>query len=555
MQRYLFNKKIKIILIIIAQVTICILIATQKKTFFCDETYSYGLANSEKYTFIDPETANQYSETGWVDQSYFKNYVCVSKEAPFSFKAAYENQKKDVHPPFYYCIFHIFSLLDNGMFSKWIGLALNFFILILIDLLFLNISDYLLKNLRLSLISLLFWTFSAAGLSNILFIRMYLMLTCEMLAFVAVHIKILKIRKAGFVDILNILLLVVCGGLTHYYFYLFVVCFSAPVGIYLLLKKEIKKITLYGITICAGVGGAFCIFPSSYIHIFHGYRGTEVMNNLANRREDGVVKAYLELINNSLFAGKFKICLVLLILLLAFSTILKCFLNIEYIFDKEIRTVTIKFIRKQNIRYGEIQFVLKDELMVEALLLLSYSIFALVAIRGSEIVHNRYIYPIYPIVALMVIVIINKLTKFMRSDKQTVVISTIAICLCIGSLLKYRVDFMYTDYDTILQQAQEVVGTDCLLYYGDGWLDVYTSFPLRFLHNETYFLRPDEMGSVAEILSRRSTEDRLTVCLSWRYSEEDTRNILDRIISQTGAQGYRRVYSYDSLQEWIIETG
>ncbi|MCI8968862.1 MAG: hypothetical protein HFH75_15040 [Lachnospiraceae bacterium] len=70
-----YKDKILIVGVIIFQLILCVLMGTQKKNFFCDEIYSYGLANSEAYTFIDPETAKQYAETGWVGVCQVK---CVS---------------------------------------------------------------------------------------------------------------------------------------------------------------------------------------------------------------------------------------------------------------------------------------------------------------------------------------------------------------------------------------------------------------------------------------------------------------------------------------------
>ncbi|MCM1466579.1 MAG: hypothetical protein NC086_00415 [Alistipes sp.] len=280
------NKKI-LIAVIVVQMAVCILLGTQKNGWFTDETWSYGLANSENYTFIDAETAKGNSETGWVDKNFFEDYVVVSRDVPISFNAAFENQRNDVHPPLYYCLLHVFCLLNRGSFSKWTGLALNFLILFFIDLLMYYIANYLLKDEKLSIIPILLWSFSGVGLSNILYIRMYLLLTCEMLAYVAIHIKLLKQHTVKIKDTFSILLIVACGGLTHYYFYLFVVCFSAPICMYFLLTKKIKKMFMYGINICAGVGMALCIFPEALVHIFGGYRGTEVIGNLVHGRSAG----------------------------------------------------------------------------------------------------------------------------------------------------------------------------------------------------------------------------------------------------------------------------
>ena len=79
--------------VMILQLCICICAGRYKKSFFCDEIYSYGLANSASYAFIDPQSAERYSETGWVDEAYFKQYIEVGSKDGFSMRAAFENQE------------------------------------------------------------------------------------------------------------------------------------------------------------------------------------------------------------------------------------------------------------------------------------------------------------------------------------------------------------------------------------------------------------------------------------------------------------------------------
>ena len=124
------------------------------------------------------------------------------------------------------------------------------------------------------------WAFSAAAVSNILFIRMYLLQTVEILAYIAVHIYIVKenykpILK-GFLLIMNVII----GGLTHYYFYVFAFCFSAPICLILLFKKEIRDFLQYSTLLLSGSLINLFLFPATLKHVFSGYRGTEVANNL-----------------------------------------------------------------------------------------------------------------------------------------------------------------------------------------------------------------------------------------------------------------------------------
>ncbi|MCM1466580.1 MAG: hypothetical protein NC086_00420 [Alistipes sp.] len=119
--------------------------------------------------------------------------------------------------------------------------------------------------------------------------------------------------------------------------------------------------------------------------------------------------------------------------------------------------------------------------------------------------------------------------------------------------MKYKIDYLYLDYNGIYHNAQEVRGTDCLLYCGDGWVDVYGGFSLRLLHDETYFVRSYELYDIEAILSVRDTADGLTICLPSEYSDEDTRIILDTITAQTGLQSYRYIFKFLGVQEWLLE--
>lgn len=83
--------RVILLFIIIAQLLACIWIGQRKKGFFCDEIYSYGLANSENYSFLDYNSSKEYgvNSFGWVDADYFKNYV--EADDGFSLSAPIKN--------------------------------------------------------------------------------------------------------------------------------------------------------------------------------------------------------------------------------------------------------------------------------------------------------------------------------------------------------------------------------------------------------------------------------------------------------------------------------
>lgn len=348
------KNKLYIIVFIIMQVGICIVAGTNKKSFFCDEIYSYGLANSEAYTFIDPETAEQYSSTGWVDDEYFKGYIEVDERNRLSFRAAFENQKKDVHPPLYYCLLHLACWLFRGSFSKWTGIGVNILILVCTDLIFLFVADYLYQDMKKSVLAMMLWSCSAAGLSNILFIRMYLLLTCEILAFAALHIWWIKMRRTelkirGHV---MLLLLTALGGLTHYYFYLFVFFFSGVICSYLLFSRRIGVMLKYGITLIAGGLLAVAVFPGTVAHIFGGYRGTEVWKNLSGR-EENVYAVYLKWVDQSAFGGCFRLMLFVLIMIIAWKGLNRYFFRFSLEKDRISQNMILHIRKTERKSRGE----------------------------------------------------------------------------------------------------------------------------------------------------------------------------------------------------------
>lgn len=72
---------------------------------------------------------------GWVDSNYFRDYVEVNADTPFSFSAAFRNQINDVHPPLYYILLHSVCSLFPDHLTKWTGIGLNLVIMLFVDFL------------------------------------------------------------------------------------------------------------------------------------------------------------------------------------------------------------------------------------------------------------------------------------------------------------------------------------------------------------------------------------------------------------------------------------
>lgn len=545
------KKPLRIAIIIMIQLCICILVGTQKKGFFCDEIYSYGLANSEAYAFISPESSRQYSNNGWVDSKYFKDYIEVSEKKGLSFTAAFRNQAEDVHPPFYYCLLHFVCYLFRGSFSKWTGLGLNFLILILTDLFLLYIINYFFQDINKAMLGMILWSCSAAGLSNILFIRMYLLQTCEILAFVTVHIRVIKYGKIHFQkrDYLTIALLVTLGGLTHYYYYFFVFFFSGILCIYLLFSKNIANLIKYMASLLIGFALALIIFPYTINHVLNGYRGTEVLSNLSgNGRE--VFSTYFNWINQASFGGCLKFLPFVFVACISWKLLNKYLITLSLRVDMPAQKLILNIEKKgqwkiSRKRTDKFCFNIRLSYLIALWLVSSYTIFGILAMKGSLLVHNRYIYPIYPMISIMLLgFMLFCIRQIIGRKNENKLLLCLVLLVCGLSIYTYHIDFMYRDYGLFRKQAERVRGYDCLLWYGDGWLDTYTGLPLKQIYDETYFLHPNEISNVSEILNLRKTSNPVVVCLPDQFTPDEAEAELSLILKFGGFTGYQKIYQY-----------
>lgn len=156
---------------------------------FCDEVYSYGLANSNEYTFLHPGE-NDEPLDNWVSGSYFSDYMNYCDEA-FNYKAAYVNQERDVHPPLYYMLLHtVCRFFKEAGYSAIPGIVLNLIILAFVDIVLMYVAANLLESRWRGLAATVLWGISSVGISNCMLIRMYLLQIFEVLLFVAAHIYI-----------------------------------------------------------------------------------------------------------------------------------------------------------------------------------------------------------------------------------------------------------------------------------------------------------------------------------------------------------------------------
>ena len=121
------NRKIEIFviaLILIIQSVYFVYIGDQKAYLHMDEAYSFGLSSYDQVEIHEKEDFFN----NWHSNEYYRDYLIVDDDEVGDYSPVYENQKNDVHPPFYYLLLRFFMGFSVSEFTMWGGIALNIII-------------------------------------------------------------------------------------------------------------------------------------------------------------------------------------------------------------------------------------------------------------------------------------------------------------------------------------------------------------------------------------------------------------------------------------------
>ncbi len=235
---------------------VCFLFAGRKEGLFIDEVYTYGLSNSYYAPFAADLKDGDLIDKVITRQELF-DYLTVNESDRFSAASVYYNQTRDVHPPLYYWLFNFASSLNSGHFSFRTGLVLDFilYILTLAVLYFLVLK--LFGSTDNAAAAVLLYGLSSIGLSTMIMIRMYVLLTLETVLLAYYIVCLMRSGKKRYFPAVAVT--VFAGMMTQYYyvFYAFFVCLAFD--IYLLAKKRRRDFFLFSLSALCGV---LCLIPA-----------------------------------------------------------------------------------------------------------------------------------------------------------------------------------------------------------------------------------------------------------------------------------------------------
>lgn len=187
------KENLKNIIFIITVAIICGII-------FFFQTQKIGFHEDEGYTLcssVNPDNGlmsaydDWSSSPVWRTKEYVKNFMKLTPNNYFNFKALYMNQAYDNHPPVFYTLVHFSSILFNGVFSKYSAFVVNICAFIFSCIILKKIFKLLDKE-HLTIPSIIFYGLSMGTISMVIFQRMYMLLTFFIILYFYLSLKLYK---------------------------------------------------------------------------------------------------------------------------------------------------------------------------------------------------------------------------------------------------------------------------------------------------------------------------------------------------------------------------
>lgn len=450
MRKLELNRKTIIVIlaiIILLQSIVYVIVATNKSYIHIDEGYSYGLINYDKVEI----TNNEDFYNIWHDKEYYTDYLTISSEESSDWTPVYEQQKNDVHPPFYYLLLRVATSFNLNNFSVWPGIVLNIIIHIGITIFTYLIANKLFNNKLYGLGIALVGGLTVATLETILLTRMYALTALGILAITYLHIVNLEKEKIDIKNLLAIGSCAVLGSLTHYYYLVFFAILYLVYLIRYIIKKQYKNAINYTITMVISAVISLLIFPYSFVHMFMGYRGQGMLSNLTNAKMawEGI-GTYLGLTITNVFNGFLVVILIATIAILIYEHIRKKELSIK---------ITNKYL---------------------GIIVLPTLIYFIIIAMGTPYKEIRYIMPIVPLLFIIGVYGFKTVLHKVFNEKiiNKIMLASIAILLITPIVLNWNITYLYPDMKEIVNELEEkhkvpalyIFNQDCNRFMDDLYL-------------------------------------------------------------------------------------
>jgi hypothetical protein len=543
-ERRLDKKKIIYLAVWIICMAAAIYFCIQKSGFHADEYYSYYSTELTKGLNVP--------ENGWMQHDDYYDEFRVLKGEGFRYGLVKQIQSWDVHPPMYYWVLHTVCSMFPGTFTKWTGLGINlifhgislWLIMYLTQLLLMAIDNRgstgskqeicgddgkssnsstvpiekktdgdngsgstICNSVRgyLPVIVMAVWGLSPESISEVVFIRMYAMLTMLILLTLIFHVKQMMRPQTDRLPIKEFVIpvaaLTYVGFMTHYYYVVFLffialffwICrirelrsSTGLTGDSVILqgassenKADIKRssgifgrIIAYPLILVIPLILGYLTYPSCLGQIFRGQRGTQAIGSFADTSNTFErIRFFADVLSKQSFGGLLFLWLVLITFIL----------------------LAAKVQNKKLIGIGCPECTMTLIATVCYFLIVSKT----GLLMGDESI--RYIMPMCGIAVMLVLIYLVNISGQIRMRVSSVTFIIAFIMLDIFGLSKGYVQFLYKEDRAQISFAEENKSTPVIYLYDSAqkWC-VWDSADELFEYPEVYFTDRAQVEEAAD---------------------------------------------------------
>ena len=513
-----------LILVFVMVTGVCALFSYRKSGMFIDEIYSYGLANSHYAPFVTSIKGGDMVDTVLTRQE-LTDYLSVGADDKFDFGSVYYNQTQDVHPPLYYWLLNAASSLTGTGFTKWTGLALNYLIYMLTLFFLCKLVLTLFGSLDNAAATAVLYGLSVIGMSTMVMIRMYALLTLFTVLLAYFVARLMKEKRGWLYFAVG--LTVFAGLMTQYYFVFYAFFLCAAYDIYALVKREYRSLILFSLSAFIGVGALVAAFPACLTQLF------------ANTLVSGG-SAVQNLLDLSMYAFRidsfYESCIYI-----------KALRNVFYAAIALLLILSPRLVRAAK----------ESKISLQALVICLPAplTFILVAIV-SPVIQPRYIYNIIPIIVLGVSFLFYLLESSLGQFRHSYAVKKLAVLLIAAAALweaKWLPpDYLYPEhkeYDRLLSQYSD---SPCVCF-DDNYPASVTQNILQLLNFEDVFVANDAASEKLADYIGDAERAVVYVDISQYWSSGfDADEILAQLSASFGFTECRPLYDYELTKTYIL---
>lgn len=436
-------KKYIFCLIFIGALALSLFYGFQKQGFHEDEYYTYFSSN-RSLGLYQPDRQ-------WQERQTILDEFAVKKGEGFNYGLVKLVQSWDVHPPFYYFIFHTICSLVPGVFTKWTGIITNLLAFAVSFIFLMLIMERLKVSPLVEVLTLIFWALNPQTVSANIFVRMYAWLGALILACAYFHIRLIQEYDGNAADIKRYLLRLILPimivsyiGFLIQYFYIFFFVFigAATAWIIAFVKRDIKNAAFYVGGCAVSLMLSVITYPSCLSHLFGGYRGSGASGSFFDIQNTGMrLSFFTGLVNDFVFAGG----LIIILIVILIGTMLK-------IAGKKKRSfVEIPLKKEKRSGGGHIP-------EITALAVASFGYFFMASktalLVGSA--SNRYEMPVYSLLILLIFMDAFYVLGSFKNRVLVYIFAAIMLALLLkGHLSDKNVLFLYPEDAGKIEYARQ----------------------------------------------------------------------------------------------------